>query len=105
MATPDGAVRTILGLSEERMGEVASQLLANDTFVGAVQRAISSTLAAKKNVDQGVTTMLGLVNVPTLHDVDKVRERLSDVEQTLAEIAARLEGLPAKLAARGKAKQ
>ena len=88
-----GAVRTILGLSEERMGEVVSQLLANEAFVGAVQRAISSSLVAKRSVDKGVSTMLGLVNVPTLDDVEKIRDRLNDVEQSMSEIATRVEAL------------
>ena len=92
----NSAVKTILGLSEEKMGEVVSQLLANEGFVGAVQRAITSSLVAKRSVDKGVSTMLGLVNVPTLEDVDKIRDRLNDVEQSMSEIATRIEGLAAK---------
>ena len=97
---PAHAVRTILGLSEEKMGEVVSQLLANEAFVGVVQQAITRSLEAKRGVDKGLSTMLGLVNVPTLEDVEKIRGRLNDVEESMAEIASRIEGLTEKLDAR-----
>lgn len=89
----DGAVRTILGLGEERMGEVVNQLLANEVFVQAMQRAISGSIGAKRNLDKGVSTLLSLVNVPTLDDVDKVKEKLDELEETIGEIAERVERL------------
>ena len=93
----EGAVKTILGLGEEKMGAAVNQLLSNEAFVRAVQRTVSSSLEAKRGVDKGVAALLGLVNVPTLADVDKVKERMDEVESTLAEIAARLEKMRAKL--------
>ena len=90
-------MRTILGLSEEKMGEVVTQLLANEAFVGVVQQAISRSLEAKRGMDKGVATMLGLVNVPTLDDVEKIRGRLNEVEESMAEIAERIEGLTDKM--------
>lgn len=94
----DGAVRTILGLGEERMGEVVNQLLANEVFVQAMQRAISGSIGAKRNLDKGVSTLLSLVNVPTLDDVDRVKEKLDELEETIGEIATRVERLSRKSA-------
>jgi hypothetical protein len=91
------AVKTILSLGEEKMGEVVNQLLANEAFVGAVQRAISGSIVAKRSMDKGVNTLLGLVNVPTLEDVDKIKEKLDELEDTLAEIGAKVESLQEKL--------
>ena len=93
----ESAVKTILGLGEEKMGEVVNQLLANESFVGAVQRAISGGIGAKRSVDKGVATLLGTLNIPTLDDVDKIRDKMNEVEQTLADIGERLEKLNAKL--------
>ena len=45
------AVKTILGLGEEKMGEVVNQLLANEAFVSAVQKAITGSIGAKRSVD------------------------------------------------------
>ena len=86
----DGAVRTILGLGEEKMGEVVNQLLANEVFVQAMQRAISGSIGAKRNLDKGVSTLLSLVNVPTLDDVDKVKEKLDELEEAIGEIGERV---------------
>lgn len=92
----DGAVHTILGLGEEKMGEVVNQLLANEVFVQAMQRAISGSIGAKRNLDKGVSTLLSLVNVPTLDDVDKVKDKLDELEETIGEIAAKVERLSRK---------
>jgi hypothetical protein len=102
---PTTAVRTILGLSEEKMGEVVSQLLANEAFVGVVQQAITRSLEAKRGMDKSVATMLSLVNVPTLEDVEKIRNRLNEVEESMAEIASRIEGLTDNLDARAPKKK
>jgi hypothetical protein len=91
------AVKTILGLGEEKMGEVVNQLLANEAFVGAVQKAISSSIVAKRSMDKGVSTILGFVNVPTLEDVDKIKEKLDELEETLGEIGTRVEALNDKI--------
>lgn len=93
----DSAVKTILGLGEEKMGEVVNQLLSNEAFVSAVQRAITSGLGAKRSMDKGVATLLGLVNIPTLEDVEKVRDRMGELEDAMAAIAQRLEKLNAAL--------
>ncbi len=93
----DSAVKTILGLGEEKMGEVVNQLLANEAFVSAVQKAITGSIGAKRSVDKGVATVLGMINVPTLEDIDKIRDKMNNLEDTIGEIGDRLEKLNAKL--------
>lgn len=93
----ESAVRTILGLGEEKMGEVVNQLLSNEAFVVAVQKAIAGSLGAKRSMDKGMTTLLGLVNIPTLEDVDKIRDKMNELEDSLAEITERLEKVSAAL--------
>jgi hypothetical protein len=91
------AVRTILDLGEERMGEVVNLLLANEKFVSAIQGAIASSLEAKRGLDRGLATVLGLVNIPTLDDVAKVKDRLGELEEAMGEIHERIAGLGNKL--------
>lgn len=91
--------RTILGLGEERMGELINQLLANERFVNAMQSAVTSSLTAKKSVDKNVTRLLGLVNVPTLEDVDDLRDKLNELEDLLADVADRIRRLDERLEA------
>ena len=100
MVDRESAVKTILGLGEEKMGEVVNQLLANESFVTAMQRAVAGSLGAKRSVDKGVTTLLGMVNIPTLEDVDKIRDKMNELEEAMAEIGERLGKLNDKLSAK-----
>ncbi len=93
----DTAVKTILSLGEEKMGEVVRQLLANEGFVSAMQSAVVGGLSAKRNLDKGLSGVLGLVNIPTVDDVDKVRNRLTEIEELVAELGKRLETVNEKL--------
>lgn len=96
----NGLARTILSLGEERMGELLNQLLANERFVQAMQTAVASSLNAKRSVDKGLTRVLTLVNVPTLEDVDELRDKLHELEDLLAEIHDRVRRLDERLADR-----
>ena len=91
------AVKTILNLGEERMGDVIRQLLANETFVKTMEQAVVGGIEAKRNIDKGVSSVLGLVNIPTIDDVDKVRARLNEVEELVALLTSRLEALSERL--------
>ena len=97
MASEHNAVKTILSLGEEAMGDVVKQLLANEAFVVAMQKAVVGGISAKRNIDKGLTGVLGLVNIPTVDDVDKVRARLTEVEELVAELTTRLEKINEKL--------
>jgi hypothetical protein len=101
MAGEHSAVKTILSLGEEAMGDVVKQLLANEAFVTAMQKAVVGGISAKRNLDKGITGVLGLVNIPTIEDVDKVRARLTEVEELVAELTTRLERINDKLDADG----
>lgn len=103
MTEQENAVKTILGLGEERMSEVVNQLLGNETFVNAMQGAITQGIAAKKTVDTTVAKMLNVVNVPTLEDVDQVQAKVEELEDALKAIHDRLRRLDEKLEAREEA--
>lgn len=91
------AVKTILNLGEEGMAEVVKQLLANEGFVAAMQKAVVGGIEAKRNIDKGLTSVLGLVNIPTVEDIDKVRGRLAEVEDLVGQLTTRLEALSERL--------
>lgn len=93
----NSAVKSILSLGEEGMGEVVRQLLANESFVVAMQKAVVGGIEAKRNIDKGLSSVLGLVNIPTIDDVDKARSRLAEVEELVVELTARLEAISERL--------
>jgi hypothetical protein len=100
MASEHNAVKTILSLGEEAMGDVVRQLLASEAFVTAMQKAVVGGISAKRNLDKGLTGVLGLVNIPTVEDVDKVRSRLTEIEELVGELTTRLEAVSEKIDAR-----
>jgi hypothetical protein len=100
MADTSAAVKSVLALGEEKMGEVVKQLLANDAFVAAVQQTLAGTLEAKRNVDKGVSTLLGFANIPSVEDYDQVKGRLDELEALLGTIQGRLASLDERLAAK-----
>jgi hypothetical protein len=89
-------MNNILSLGEERMGELVTQLLKNDSFVDAMQRAITSSLAAKKSVDKGLVGIYSALNVPTLDDVEELRGKLNEVEDAMGLIEERTRALHAR---------
>ena len=89
----NGVMGTILGLGEERMGEVMNHLLKNESFVGAMQNALTGGIQAKRSVDRGLDRIYTAVNVPSLDDVANVNSKLDEVEALLAQIQTRVKAL------------
>jgi hypothetical protein len=112
MADAGTAAKSILALGEEKMGEVIKLLLANETFVEAMQQTMVGTLQAKRTVDKGISTVLSFANIPSVEDYDVVKGRLEEVEtmlismqQRLAALDARLTNPPAKTAPKARSKR
>ena len=62
-----------------------------------MQKAVVGGIEAKRNIDRGLTSVLGLVNIPTVEDIDKARGRLAEVEELVGQLTARLEALSDRL--------
>lgn len=83
-------VSTIMNLGEDRMGELVGQLLANPSFAKTVERAVTSGLRAKQNVDSTLTTVFSAANVPTVDDISEVKTKLGELEDAMADVEDRL---------------
>lgn len=90
-----GLARAILGLGEERLGELLSQLMANELFVHAMQNAVTSSLSAKRTVDKNLMRALSMINVPTLEDVEELREKLNALDDVMVEVYQRVQHIHA----------
>jgi hypothetical protein len=98
-----GMVKGILGLGEDRFHEAVAQLLANDRFVNAMQGAITGGLSAKRSVDKNIDRIYSFANVPTLEDVEQVRDKMLELEDLLGDVRDRIVRLDAKLQERQSA--
>jgi hypothetical protein len=83
--------KKMIETGEERMSKIASQLLSNEKFMGALQKTVSAALEAKGTVEKGVQTALSAMNIPTAGDVKKLEGKIEELEKVF-------EGLSAKIA-------
>src|SRR5690606_18089273 len=79
---------------EERVGQLAQQLLSNETFVSAVQSVAAKSGQAKGPVDAGLRSALGAMNLPSTADVEALKTKVEDLERMLASVESKLEQLP-----------
>src|SRR6266480_1281131 len=91
MLRENAVFKKMIATGEERMSKLASQLLSNEKFMGALQKTVSAALEAKGTIEKGVQTALGAMNVPTAGDVRKLEGKIEELEKVF-------EGLSAKIA-------
>ena len=95
----------ILGLGEERMGELLGTLMGNESFVQAMQGAISSSLAAKRAVDKNMERVFSFWNIPTLEDLDQVKDKVEELEDIMKLVQDRLMDLDERLEDKARAEK
>lgn len=82
-------------VGEEQLGRIAQQLLSNEMFVNAMQTVVANTLKAKGLLDKNIRMALAAMNLPSVADVENLRKKLDELEETIQ----RLEESVTKLSA------
>jgi uncharacterized Ntn-hydrolase superfamily protein len=83
--------KKMISTGEERMSKLASNLLGNEKFMGALQKTVSAAMDAKATATLAAHTALGAMNIPTTGDVRKLEGKIEELEKVF-------EGLSAKIA-------
>ena len=96
-----GLVDRLSRQSEEALGRVAEELVANPMVAGAVSRALS----AREKAVQAQEAAMGALGIPSAADVERVTrrlrsisQRLEGVEDALDRVESRLEGIGSRTA-------
>ncbi len=76
-------LQKMLSLGEEQVGRLAQQLLGNEKFVNAMQGIVGNSLKAKGLLDKNIRLALSAMNLPSVADVEAVRQKLAELEETL----------------------
>ena len=92
-------LKKMIGIGEEQMSKIASQLLGNEKFMGALQKAVSAALNVKSTAEQAAQTALGAMNVPTASDVKKLEGKIEELEKVFESLSAKISELQKKDAA------
>ncbi|MGE5047926.1 MAG: hypothetical protein ACM3PC_05120 [Deltaproteobacteria bacterium] len=88
--------RKMIATGEERMSKIASQLLSNETLMGALQKTMSAALEAKATAERAAQTALGAMNIPTSGDVRKLEGKIDELEKVFDGLSAKIAELQKK---------
>lgn len=97
----DGDIlKKILSSGEEQFSKIAADLVGNEKFMAALQTAATKTLEAKGVMDKQFAAALAAMHVPTAADVQKLNERLDEVERIFEGLIAKVDAIAAKMDAK-----
>jgi chromosome segregation ATPase len=102
MAGADSEERFVDRLSrqgEEALGRIAEELIANPVVNGALTRAFE----AREKAVQAQETAMGMLNIPSAADIERVTRRLRSLSQRLEGIEDAIDRLEERLAGVGGA--
>jgi hypothetical protein len=96
MAAPEPEASFVDRLSrqgEEALGRIAEELIANPVINGALTRAFE----AREKAVQAQETAMGMLNIPSAADIERVTRRLRSVSQRLEGIEDAIDRLEERL--------
>jgi polyhydroxyalkanoate synthesis regulator phasin len=96
MLKDNPVVRKLVETGEERLGKLTQQLLSNEKFVAAIQGVVSRTLVAKGTLDKSLKAALSAMHLPSTLDMDKLREKVDELERLLTAVEEKLDRLGGK---------
>ncbi|HCF57981.1 MAG TPA: hypothetical protein DFS52_08315 [Myxococcales bacterium] len=76
-------VKRMIEMGEEQVGKLTQQLLSSEKFVSAVQTTVNNTLKAKGLLDKNIRLALSAMNLPSVADVENLKTKLEDLDQTI----------------------
>ena len=82
---------------EEALGKIAEELIANPVVNGALTRAFE----AREKAVQAQETAMGMLNIPSAADIERVTRRLRSLSQRLEGIEDAIDRLEERLAGIG----
>jgi chromosome segregation ATPase len=97
MGAPESDERFVDRLSrqgEEALGRIAEELIANPMVNGALTRAFE----AREKAVQAQETAMGMLNIPSAADIERVTRRLRSLSQRLEGIEDAIDRLEDRLA-------
>lgn len=97
MITDNPMFKRMISTGEEQFGKLASQLIANERFLSTIQGAVTRTLEAKGAFDRQVASALQAMHVPSSQDMQKLNDRLDELERIFEGLAHKVDQIADKL--------
>lgn len=93
----DSVFKKLLSTGEEQVGRLAGQLMNNERFVAGMQAAISKAIEAKGVFDKQMEQTLQAMHVPSHQDIEKLNERLDELETIFEGLVEKVDSIAEKL--------
>lgn len=97
MFTDSPLFKKMLATGEEQFGKLASQLIANERFLSSLQGAVTRALEAKGAFDRQVLGALQSMHVPTTQDMQKLNDRLGELERIFEGLSQKVDAIGERL--------
>jgi hypothetical protein len=78
---------------EEQLTRFAKEVISHPTFSAALEKALRNAAATKGKVDRNVDTVLGLFNIPSKSDYNKLLAKVEAVQGSLVNLNIKLDRL------------
>jgi hypothetical protein len=78
---------------EEQLTRFAKEVISHPTFSAALEKALRNAAATKGKVDRNVDTLLGLFNIPSKSDYNKLLAKVEAVQGSLVNLNIKLDRL------------
>ena len=97
-----GLLQWLYEQGEERLVQVAEELSKNKNFTDALGSALKQAARTKGRLDKNMQTVLGLLNVPSRADYQKLLIKIETLQGSLVNVNVKLDRLLAAEKARHK---
>jgi len=94
--TPDSLWQWLVEAGEEKVGQVADEVLSNPRVTDAFASALRSAARTKGQVDKNVERLLGALNLPTRSDYAKLMSKVEALQGSLVNLNIKMDRLLAE---------
>ncbi len=97
MITTNPLFQRMIATGEEQFAKIAGQLVSNEQFLSNVQAAVTRAIEAKGLVDRQITAALQATHVPTTQDLQKLNDRLDELERIFEGLVQKVDVIATRL--------
>jgi hypothetical protein len=83
--------KKIVSVGEQKLNDITAQVLSNEAIIDGLQDAMKMALNARKQAVQTVKVALKLVNVPSLDDIQRLQNKLDEIEKVFVDVREALD--------------
>lgn len=97
MAESGNLLGRLAKIRDEKMDEIATELLSNPRFAQALGAAIARVTKTKERVNRNVALMMSMTGLPSKNDYEALAQRAQSMSKNINRIEERIDDLTARL--------